>query len=249
LTGEYHQGHTTSYVFWGIDRLDAPDYLGFGSEASSGAPVAVLTKRPACSGDGAFSTRATGVSTDHNLIYLGRKFEMTAQPATAMQPIRGSVPVRQGPTDINDQFDRIYDAIARRAFELFEGNGQWSGHELDDWLRAEAEILHPLHMDIRESDSDFVVRAEAPGFNPKELEIKVEPRRLTIAGRREFKEEKNGGKKLRSECCADQILRSIELPVDVDANKVSATLRDGILTVDLPKAPHAKAVRIEPKSA
>lgn len=174
---------------------------------------------------------------------------MTAQPATAMQPIRGSVPVRQGSIDINDQFDRIYDAIARRAFELFAGNGQWAGHELDDWLRAEAEILHPLHMDITESDSDFVVRAEAPGFNQKDLEIKVEPRRLTIAGRREFKDEKNGGKRLRSECCADQILRSIELPVDVDANKVSATLRDGMLTVDMPKAPYAKAVRIEPKSA
>lgn len=174
---------------------------------------------------------------------------MTAQSATAMQPIRGTVPVRQGPMDVNEQFDRIYEAISRRAFELFEGNGQWHGHELDDWLRAEAEILHPLHMDVKESDSDFMVRAEVPGFNPKDIEIKVEPRRLSVAGRREFKEEKNGGRKIRSECCADQILRSVELPVDIDPTKVSATLRDGILTIDLPKAPYARAVRVEPKSS
>ena len=173
---------------------------------------------------------------------------MTAQSATAMQPAKGAVPVRQGLGDILDQFDLVYDSIARRAFELFEGNGQWRGHELDDWLRAEAELLHPVHMELTESDGDFTVRAEVPGFSTKDLEIKVEPRRLSIAGRREIKEEKNG-RKIRSEWCADQILRTLDLPADVDATKASANLKDGILTIDLPKAPHAKALRIEPRSA
>lgn len=48
---------------------------------------------------------------------------------------------------------------------------------------------------------------------------------------------------------ADQILRSLEPPMDIDPTKVSATLRDGILTIDLPKAPYARAVRVEPKSS
>ncbi|MFZ1031114.1 MAG: Hsp20/alpha crystallin family protein, partial [Candidatus Acidiferrales bacterium] len=82
-----------------------------------------------------------------------------------------------------------------------------------------------------------------------DVEIKVEPRRLSVAGRREFKDEKNGVRKIRSECCADQILRSLELPVDIDPTKVSATLRDGILTIDLPKASYARAIRVEPKSS
>ena len=173
---------------------------------------------------------------------------MTAQSATAMQPVKGSVPVRQSSGDLLEQFDRVYDSIARRAFELFTGNGQWAGHDLDDWLRAEAELLHPVHMEITESDSDFTVRAEVPGFSAKDLEIKVEPRRLSIAGRREIKEEKNG-RTIRSEWCADQILRTIDLPADVDTAKVIANLKDGILMIDLPKAPHAKATRIEPRSA
>jgi HSP20 family protein len=85
-----------------------------------------------------------------------------------------------------------------------------------------------------------------PGFSVKDLEIKVEPRRLKIAGKREIKEEKNG-RKILSEGCADKILRVLDLPMDIDTTKVNANLKDGILTLDLPKAANARAVRIEPR--
>ncbi len=173
---------------------------------------------------------------------------MTPQTGTAMQPVKGSVPVRQGAGDMLEQFDNVYDSIARRAFELFQGDGMWFGRDLDYWLRAEAEMLHPLHLDLTESDSEFTVRAEVPGFNSKDLEIKVEPRRVRIAGKREVKEEKNG-KKLHCEMCADQILRIVDLPVDVETTKVGAILKDGILTLELPKAASARAIRVEAKSA
>jgi HSP20 family molecular chaperone IbpA len=173
---------------------------------------------------------------------------MSAQSGTAMQPAKASVPIRQGTADLVEQFNRIYDSIARRAFELFEGNGYLLGHDLDDWLRAEGELLHPVHLEMAESDRDLYVRAEVPGFSAKELEIKVEPRSLRIAGRREIKEEKNGERRLRSECLSDQILRAIDLPVEVDTARVNATLKDGILTIDLPKAANAKAVRVQPRT-
>ena len=171
---------------------------------------------------------------------------MTAQSATAMQPIKGSVPVRPGSANLLEQFDKIYNSVARRAFELFDSNGRWSGHELDDWLHAEAELLHPVHLEMTESDSDLTVLAEVPGFNAKDLEIKVEPMRLSIAGRREINQEKRG-KKIYTESCADQILRVIDLPAEVDTTWVSANLKDGILRIDLPKIAHARAVRVEPK--
>ena len=174
---------------------------------------------------------------------------MTAQSATAMQPAKGSVPVRKSSGDLLEQFDSIYDSIARRAFELFEGNGRWLGNDLGDWFRAEAEVLHPAHLEMRESDGSFAVEAEVPGFTAKDLEISVEPRCLKIAGKRETKEEEKKGKAIRSEWCADQILRAVDLPADVDTSKVSASLKDGILTIDLPKAAHAKSVRIEPKES
>jgi len=174
---------------------------------------------------------------------------MTAQSATAMQPAKESVPVRMSSRDLLEQFDNVYDSIAKRAFELFEGRDSWLGHELDDWFRAEAERLHPVRLEMRELDSSFTVKAEVPGFTAKDLEINVEPRCLKIAGKRETKEEEKKGKTIRSEWCSDQILRAIDFPADVDTSKVNASLKDGILTIDLPKAAQAKSVRIEPKSA
>ena len=174
---------------------------------------------------------------------------MTAQSATAMQTTKESVPVRKSSGDLLTQFDRIYDSVSQRAFDLFEGNGRWFGRDLDDWFRAEAEILHPLHLELKETDGDFTLRAEVPGFTIKDLEINLEPRSLKIAGKREAKEEEKKGKMIRSELCADQILRTIDLPVDVDTSKATANLKNGVLTIDLPKAAHAKAVRIEPKAS
>ena len=70
-------------------------------------------------------------------------------------------------------------------------------------------------------ESELTVLAEGPGFNAKDLEIKVEPMRLNIAGRRETNQEKHG-KRIYTESCADQILRVIDLPAEVDTTRVSA---------------------------
>ena len=58
-----------------------------------------------------------------------------------------------------------------------------------DWLQAERELFHPTHIDVSESPEGFTIRAEVPGFNAKEMEIGLEGRRLTIAGKREAREE------------------------------------------------------------
>ena len=175
---------------------------------------------------------------------------MSPQAATAMQPAKAPVPVKQSATsDVFDQIQQTYDSIARRAFEIFNNNGRWLGNELEDWFRAESELLHPVHLEIAESDDNLTVRAEVPGFSAKELEINVEPRKLTIAGKHEAQEESKKGKTIYSERCAKEILRVVDLPAEVDSSKVSATLKDGILNIELPKAAHAKTVRIEPKTA
>jgi len=175
---------------------------------------------------------------------------MTPQAATAMQPLKTSVPVKQRAVEnVSDRIQQVYDSIARRAFEIFDANGRWLGSELEDWLLAESEILHPVHLELAESDDSLTVRAEVPGFSTKEVEINVEPRRLTITGKHEAKEEGKKGKTIYSERCAKEILRIIDLPAEVDSSKVTAILKDGILSIELPKAAHAKTVRVEPKAA
>ncbi|MBZ5642464.1 MAG: Hsp20 family protein [Acidobacteriia bacterium] len=173
-----------------------------------------------------------------------------AQVAVVTQPAKTSPPVKQTETaNVFDRLQQSYDSIARRAFEIFEYNGRWFGHELDDWLRAESEALQPVHLDVTETDEALTVRAEVPGFATNELDITVEPRRLTIAGNHESKEETTKGKTIYSERSTKEILRSFELPAEVDGPKATATLKDGILNIELPKAAHAKTVRVEAKAA
>jgi HSP20 family protein len=175
---------------------------------------------------------------------------MAAQAAVATQPAKTPVLVKKTePENVFDRLVQTYDSIARRAFEIFDNNGRWFGRELDDWLRAESEILHPVHLEIAETDKALTVRAEVPGFTANELDIAVEPRRLTIAGKHESKDETKKGKTIYSERCAKEIMRSFDLPVDVDSSKVTAMLKDGVLNIELPKAEHAKTVRIEAKTS
>ena len=96
--------------------------------------------------------------------------------------------------DLLEQFDSIYDSIARRAFELFEANGRWLGNDLDDWSARKPRSCTRLHLEMRESDGSFTVEAEVPGFTAKDIEINVEPRCLRIAGKRETKEEEKRAK-------------------------------------------------------
>ena len=174
---------------------------------------------------------------------------MAAQAAVATQQAKTPAPVKQTETrDVFERYQKVYDSIARRAFEIFDNNGRWFGRELDDWLRAESEILHPLHLEVAETDEALTVRAEVPGFATNELDISIEPHRLTIAGKHESKEETTKGKTIYSEQCAKEILRSFDLPAEVDASKVTATLKGGVLSIELPKAAHAKTIRVEAKA-
>ena len=134
---------------------------------------------------------------------------MSPQAATAMQPLQAPVAVKQSPTgDVFNRIQQTYDSIARRAFEIFDSNGRSLGNDLDDWFRAESELLHPVHLEIAELDDNLTVQAEVPGFSTNELEINVEPRRLTIAGKHEAQEESKKGKTIYSERCAKEILWS-----------------------------------------
>jgi HSP20 family protein len=147
------------------------------------------------------------------------------------------------PADLVGEVAKTYDVIARRAFELFESRGSVFGHDLGNWLEAELEFLRPIHVDVAESVQSFTLRAEVPGFRADQLEVSVDDARVTIAGKKEA--EPRTGNVIFSERCSDGILRVIELPAAVDGEKVKATLKDGILSLDLPKAAPAKRITVE----
>lgn len=137
---------------------------------------------------------------------------------------------------LNQEVQDLRDHINRRAFEIFSIHGQHTGHELTDWLEAEMEFLHPAYIEVSESPRTLIVRADVPGFKEKDLEIEVEPRRVTIAGKRVTRSGPHTHKRIYSEVSSDVILRVIDLPATVDAAKVKTTVKDGVLELDLSKA-------------
>lgn len=171
-------------------------------------------------------------------------------PQTAAQPVKTTAVTKPTETQqLADRMERLYDSIAQRAFEIFQHNGGRDGRDLADWFEAESQILHPVHMEISESDDALTVKAEVPGFEAKDLDIQVQGNRLTISGKHEAKEENKKGKTIYSECRANEIFRSVTLPADVESSKVTATLKDGVISIELPKTERAKSVRVETKTA
>jgi HSP20 family protein len=173
---------------------------------------------------------------------------MKEQTGTGLRTARETTLFRPFTDDFLERSRQIYDSIARRAFEIFESSGRISGRDHEDWLKAEAELLHPIHLDIAESDEAVTVRAEVPGFSAKDLDISLEPRRLAITGERETKAERKTEKKLHSERCVDQVFRVIDLPAEVNPEKATATLKDGILELAMPKATAARNTKAEAKA-
>jgi HSP20 family protein len=148
-----------------------------------------------------------------------------------------------------DEMKQITETIRGRAYQIFEEHGKLFGQEWSDWFQAEEELLHPVHLSLSESPDSFILHAEVPGFRADELEVSVEARRVTIAGHRESSRERKTEKRVFSERCSDRILRAVELPADVDPQKVEATLKDGMLAMTMAKAAAARKVRVEQKVA
>jgi len=179
----------------------------------------------------------------------------SVQRATPAQQVQVSnAPTSDAPKIVKfeqlaDRVTSLFDDITRRAYQIFESNGRQFGRDIEDWFQAERELLHPVHIYIVETDQALEVKAEVPGFTDKELEVSVEPKQLTITGKHETTKEEKKGKTIYSETRSCDILRVVSLPVEVDAAKASATLKNGVLSLMVPKAAKAQAVRVQAKSA
>ena len=99
-------------------------------------------------------------------------------------------------------------------------------------------------LDLYQNNDNIVAVVELPGMRKEDIEISLQDGTLIISGERKDETSRENGA-TRTERCTGKFRRSITLPTRVDANKVSATYKDGILTVTLPKAEEAKPKQIQ----
>jgi HSP20 family protein len=143
----------------------------------------------------------------------------------------------------------INELIARRAYELFESRGFEHGQDCEDWLRAQSEILVNVLVDIEETDTGFAIRADVPGFGEQDLQVRIAPRALCITGKRQEASDQKDGKTASSERHANQIFRVLDLPHEIDPDRVDATLNDGALVVTLIKVATSKGISVQARVA
>ena len=106
-------------------------------------------------------------------------------------------------------------------------------------------------MDLVENEDDFVLRADLPGTDEKDVKLELQDNVLTIAGDRKAEHEERKEGYYRIERSYGSFQRAFELPASVDRNKVAADFSKGVLTITLPKTADAQkpVKKIEVKSS
>jgi len=100
-------------------------------------------------------------------------------------------------------------------------------------------------VDVIEEEDQIRVVAELPGVSEKDFTVELQGSRLLLRGEKKASREERREGAYFAECAYGSFSRTIPLPVEVDADKVSAEYKHGVLTVTLPKAERAKGKRID----
>jgi len=119
------------------------------------------------------------------------------------------------------------DFPPRRWMETFEPFGlKWP---------VGIDFERSFRVDILDRDKELIVRAELPGVEKDDVEVTISGDRLMIEAERKFEEEETKETFYRHELGYGELMRTIALPVGIDAEHIKAELKDGILSVVLPK--------------
>lgn len=129
----------------------------------------------------------------------------------------------------------LHEFIRRRAYQLYEQAGFRHGHDVEDWFLAESELLMPIPVEVSQGESAITVKAKVAGYDARDLEIHVQPQRLFITGERLQEPESSKEKAGHSTHLLQRVFRAIELPEEINPDKVKATLNNGELQIDLEK--------------
>jgi HSP20 family protein len=144
--------------------------------------------------------------------------------------IKGWVPALGPLAQFQREIDRLFGAVFDRQFGR------------PGILRA-GYVFPPVN--LRESDEEYLVRCELPGLEMEDLEVTVTGDHLTVTGERADPTPEEGVTLHRRERDFGRFSRALTLPGPVEGDKCRATLRDGILTIRIPKAAAARPKRVQ----
>jgi HSP20 family protein len=139
-----------------------------------------------------------------------------------------------GMSSLRREMDRVFD-------RFFDWEPGWAAPEVGgEWAPK---------VDLSETKDAFLVRAEIPGVEQKDIQLSLQDQMLTIKGEKAKEKEEKAEHYHRMESSYGSFVRAMRLPSAVEGSKVMASFKDGVLTVTLPKTPAAKGTTIPIKAA
>jgi HSP20 family protein len=137
-------------------------------------------------------------------------------------------PWREMPA-LQNRFNRLFDDPFFRVGQMDDdaGMGLWN----------------PV-VDLYEKDDHFMIKAELPGVDKKDIKIDLQDRLLTLSGERTYDNEVKEENYYRRERSYGKFQRAFTLPADVDSDKIKAEFKDGVLQIEVPKPEEKKAKQV-----
>lgn len=159
----------------------------------------------------------------------------------------------------------FFEKLTGAADEEGETKPVTEGESEDGYHRSEKNIKNISHLmneetlpeetegqltiDVYQTDNDIIIRSPIAGVTPEDLDISITKDTVTVKGKRQEQEEIKEDDYYYRECYWGAFTRTVILPMDVDADNAEAGMRNGILTIRLPKAEKIKIKKIKVKSA
>lgn len=134
------------------------------------------------------------------------------------------------------EFEDLFDRYTRAFDRTLPATGKGDNAEVVQWRPA---------ANISETDREYLIKAELPEVQKKDVQVSVHEGVITIRGERRFERTDDSERQHRVESFYGSFARSFSLPADADAAKIYAESRDGVLKVHIPKTQASKPQAIE----
>ena len=136
------------------------------------------------------------------------------------------------------EFDRIKREMDRVWDSFLEGKPMRRAEDGREWLPS---------VDVSETKGDLVIKAELPGLDPKDIDISMNNGYLTIKGEKKHEKEEKDENYHLLERSYGSFTRTVRLPREVQHDKITASFKNGVLRITLPKSEEAKKKEIKIK--
>ncbi len=135
--------------------------------------------------------------------------------------------------------------LAKRPVDFFRDFDR----SLESFFGGTGTLSRMPNVDVKENENSYLIEAELPGLTEKDVEVKIENRNLFISTVKEEKKEEKNDKYLIRERNSFSFTRNFILPEDADADSISGTFKNGVLSIEIAKKPEKKPKSIKIKAA